>query len=155
MHAPARRSSLLILCVALAAAAAASAHAQTPTVLGYWREPGGSVIRVAPCSRQLCVEIARLPAGNHPVTDGHNPDPGLRNRPLCGLRIGAGFVEIDPQHARDGRLYDPRSGHTYSAEMTADGNFLHLRGYVGLRIFGRTQTWVRASQPRPTCTPPP
>ncbi len=157
MHAPARRYPLVILCVALAAA---SAHAQTPALLGYWREPGGSIIRVVPCSRHLCVEIAELPAAklraaNHPVTDSRNPDPRLRNRPLCGLRIGAGFVQIDPQHARDGHLYDPRSGRTYSGEMTAEGNFLHLRGYVGLRIFGRTQTWARTSQPRPACTPLP
>ena len=150
MQAPALRSLLVILCVALAAA---SAHAQTPALLGYWREPGGSIIRVVACSRQLCVQIAQLPAANHRVTDSRNPDPRLRSRPLCGLRIGAGFVQIDPQHARDGHLYDPRNGRTYSGAMTAEGNFLHLRGYVGLRIFGRTQTWARTSQPRRACAP--
>ena len=134
------------LCAALAAA---SAYAQTPTVLGYWREPGGSIIRIVPCARQLCVEIAELPAGDRVSTDTRNPDARLRNRRLCGLRVGEGFLEVDPQHARGGHLYDPRNGHTYSGEMTADGNLLHLRGYLGLRIFGRTQTWVRASQPPP------
>lgn len=143
---PSRRFSTLILCAALAAA---SAYAQAPTVFGYWREPGGSVVRVTPCDHQLCVEIARLPAGNHPMIDARNPDPRLRNRPLCGLRIGAGFVEVDPQHARNGRLYDPRSGRTYGGQMTAEGNLLRLRGYVGLPVFGRTQTWVRASAPPP------
>ncbi|HEY7888370.1 MAG TPA: DUF2147 domain-containing protein [Steroidobacteraceae bacterium] len=131
------------------ALAVASAYTQTPTVLGYWREPGGSIIRVAPCPQQLCVEIAKLPAGKHGTTDSHNPDPKLRNRPLCGLWVGAGFIAIDPQHAREGHLYDPRSGRTYSGEMTAEGNLLHLRGYVGLRIFGRTETWVRAAPPPP------
>lgn len=133
----------------LAALAVASAHAQTPTVLGYWREPGGSIIRVAPCAERLCVEIARLPSGKRALIDSHNPDPKLRNRPLCGLWVGADFVATDLQHARDGHLYDPRSGRTYSGEMTADGNLLHLRGYWGLRIFGRTQTWVRAAAPPP------
>lgn len=146
MRAPSRHLLPFILCAALAAA---GADAQAPTVMGYWREPGGSVIRIAPCDHQLCVEIARVSASNHPLTDVRNPDPGLRNRPLCGLRIGAGFVEVDPQHARNGRLYDPRSGRIYHGQMTAEGNSLRLRGYVGLPMFGRTQIWVRASAPPP------
>ena len=146
MSALLRRFNPLILCAALAAA---SAYAQSATVLGYWREPRGSIIRIAPCDRQLCIEIAELPPGHHAVADGRNPDPRLRTRPLCGLRIGEGFVEVDPQHARGGHLYDPRNGRTYSGDMTADGNLLHLRGYFGLRIFGRTATWARASQPPP------
>jgi len=140
-----RRFATFILC----ALAAAGAYAQTPTVLGYWREPGGSVILIDSCGHQLCVEIAKVAAGNHPIADARNPDPRLRERPLCGLRIGAGFVEVDPQHARGGHLYDPRNGRTYNGQMTADGNLLRLRGYVGLPMFGRTQTWIRASAPPP------
>ena len=146
MRALPRRHIPIILCATLAAAA--HAYAQAPTVLGYWRVPGGSVILVSPCDHGLCVQIAMLSSRSPVATDRHNPDPRLRNRVLCGLRIGEGFVEVDPQHARSGRLYDPRSGRTYSGQMTADGNFLHLRGYVGWPIFGRTATWVRASQPR-------
>jgi len=133
----------------LCALAAASAHARIPTVLGYWREPGGAVILITPCGQHLCVEIARVAAGNHPVTDVRNPDPRLRTRPLCGLRIGADFSQVDPQHARGGHLYDPRSGRTYNGQMTAEGNLLQLRGYVGLPMFGRTQTWVRSAPPPP------
>lgn len=146
MRAPRRPYALLLLCTVLAAA---GAYAQTATVQGYWREPRGAVIRIAPCGDRLCVEIVRLSGGNHPARDAHNPDPKLRNRPLCGLRIGDGFMAVDPQHARGGHLYDPRNGSTYSGEMTAEGNLLHLRGYLGLRILGRTQTWVRATQPPP------
>lgn len=142
------------LCAALlcasAALAAAMAPAQAPGVRGYWREPSGSVLRIAPCGQQLCIEIAALARGNHPLTDTQNPDPKLRARPLCGLRIGEGFSEIDAQHARGGHLYDPKSGRTYSGRMTAEGNLLKLRGYVGLPIFGRTETWARTSQP-PAC----
>jgi uncharacterized protein (DUF2147 family) len=151
MRAVSRGFPLLILCALILCAASASggAHAQAPTVRGYWREPGGAVIRIAPCAHRLCLEIVRPAAANHPVRDAHNPDPKLRHRPLCGLRIGAGFLEVDAQHARGGHIYDPRSGRTYDGEMTAEGNLLHLRGYVGLPIFGRTATWVRASQPPP------
>lgn len=150
MRARPRWQALFAFCAALAAA---GAYAETPTVLGYWREPGGSIILIAPCAHQLCVEIVRVAAGNHRNTDMKNPDPKLRARPLCGLRIGAGFAQIDAQHASGGRLYDPKSGRTYSGRMTADGNLLHLRGYIGLAIFGRTETWVRASRPPPCAAP--
>lgn len=142
----------LVLSAALTIGAV-GAYAQAPAVRGYWRTPSGSVIRIAPCGHELCVEIAQLPPGNHPLTDMRNPDPKLRNRPLCGLRIGGGFVEVDLQHARGGHLYDPRSGRTYSGQMTAEGTLLQLRGYVGLPIFGRTATWVRASKPPPCPAP--
>lgn len=131
---------------------AASAHAAPPSVLGYWKTPKGAVVLIAPCGQNLCAEIAALSRGKHPLTDTQNPDPRLRSRPLCGLRIGEGFVEVDPQHARDGHLYDPKSGHTYSGQMTAEGNLLLLRGYIGLPIFGRSETWVRTSRPPPCPT---
>ena len=146
MRALRRRYLPFILC----ALAATGAYAQAPTVLGYWREPGGSVILISRCDQRLCVRIAMLSSRSPAATDSHNPDPKLRSRPLCGLKIGAGFTEVDPQHARGGQLYDPRSGRTYSGQMTAEANLLHLRGYVGLPIFGRTATWIRASQP-PAC----
>lgn len=145
---PLRPLPLLLLALGLTMASA-SAQAQTPTVLGYWRTPSGAVVRIAPCGQTLCVEIAELSRGNHPLTDMRNPDPKLRSRPLCGLRIGEGFLETDPQHASRGRLYDPKSGRTYSGQMAADGNLLHLRGYLGVPIFGRTETWSRTSKPPP------
>ena len=145
---PSVRCAVLALTVA-----AANAYAQALPVSGYWRTPSGAIVRIAPCGRALCVEIAKLPPGNHPASDSHNPDPKLRKRPLCGLIIGGGFDAVDPQHARGGHLYDPQSGHTYSGQMTAEGNLLRLRGYVGLPLFGRTETWVRASKPAPCPAP--
>lgn len=145
------RSPPLVLSAALAVAAT-SAFSQAPAVRGYWRTRSGAIVLIAPCSHALCVQIAKLPPGNHPVTDMRNPDPKLRERPLCGLRIGDGFVEVDAQHARGGHLYDPRSGRTYSGQMAVEGNLLRLRGYVGLPILGRTEIWARASKPPPCPT---
>jgi uncharacterized protein (DUF2147 family) len=120
-------------------------------VRGYWLEPSGSVIRITPCERRLCIQIVALPPGDQPYTDIHNPNRSLRKRPLCGLRIGGDFVERDAQHADGGHIYDPRSGHTYRGSMTADGDLLELRGYVGLKLFGRTEVWTRAGRVPPQC----
>jgi uncharacterized protein (DUF2147 family) len=127
------------------------AHAQTATMLGYWREPGGSVIHVAACGDKLCAWIVTLARGKHADTDTRNPDPTLRGRSLCELRIGESFTAQDPRHADGGRIYDPRSGHTYRGSMTLVGDALELRGYIGFKLFGRTETWMRVARPPSAC----
>lgn len=42
-----------------------------------------------------------------------------------------------------GQILDPKTGKIYRAKMTLDGNKLHVRGYIGLSVLGRTQTWVK------------
>ena len=44
-----------------------------------------------------------------------------------------------------GEILDPETGKTYKAKMklTDDGTKLVLRGYIGISLFGRSQTWVR------------
>jgi uncharacterized protein (DUF2147 family) len=135
-----------------AAAAAELVPDAEPGMRGYWQEPLGGVIEVAPCAGALCLRIVALSPGKHPNTDAHNPDPKLRARALCRLIIGQNFTEIDRQHAVGGRLYDPRSGQTYSGIMTAEGGKLKLRGYLGIELFGRTQTWTRVGPSQATCT---
>jgi hypothetical protein len=36
--------------------------------------------------------------------------------------------------------------------MFSDGDLLELRGYVGLKLFGRTETWMRVHEPSGRCT---
>ena len=110
---------------------------------GDWKSPTGSVIRVYKCDADLCLKIVSLPPGAPESSDQLNPDASLRNRPLCGLVIGTGFHIKDTGHAEGGRLYDPKSGHTYKGTITADGDSLKLHGYVGISMLGRTETWQR------------
>lgn len=83
--------------------------------------------------------------------DNKNPDASLRSRSLCGLVIGTQFQASDSSHASGGRVYDPKSGNTYRGGMALDGEVLHLRGYVGLPLFGRTEVWRRNTVPFPPC----
>jgi hypothetical protein len=44
-----------------------------------------------------------------------------------------------------GEILDPETGFVYRCRLTlsGDGAKLMVRGYLGLLIFGRTQTWMR------------
>lgn len=146
------RTLLIWLSLALMAAYASGfASAAEGGVTGYWQEgPSGAIIRIARCAEGLCLTIVALPSAD-PHTDAHNPEAKLRGRELCGLRIGQGFTQTDPQHADGGHLYDPKSGRTYSGSMTAEGNTLKLRGYLWSKFLGRTETWVRVGQSHAKC----
>jgi len=43
-----------------------------------------------------------------------------------------------------GIIRDPRNGHCYHAYLQLiDAEHLHVRGFIGLALFGRTQVWKR------------
>jgi uncharacterized protein (DUF2147 family) len=138
---------------ALALLAPSALVAQTPGVLGDWKTPDGDFIRIDRCGPSVCLWIISLAPTAPGTTDSSNPDSSLRGRPLCGLKIGSSFSLRDKDDAAGGSLYDPKSGRTYSGQMTAHGSELHLRGYVMLSIFGRSETWKRAQPPPNACVP--
>lgn len=78
----------------------------------------------------------------NPEKDTKNPDEKLRNRNLMNLVILTGFVYKDGEWS-GGKIYDPKSGKTYSAVMKLKGKMLELRGYVGISLFGRSTVWTR------------
>ena len=112
-------------------------------VMGVWRDPGGAKIEIHTCGTNLCAKLVKLSEDAGGTNDGNNPDKSLRQRQLVGLEIGTGFHLTDSTHAEDGKLYDPKSGKTYHGSMESDGDSLKLRGYVGMKAFGRTEIWTR------------
>ena len=75
-------------------------------------------------------------------TDLKNPDASLRSRPILGMEMLRDFVYEDGKWT-DGKIYDPKSGKTYSSTMKLHGDKLELRGYIGVSLFGRTTVWER------------
>ena len=101
-------------------------------------------MKVFDCGGAVCLKILQVEKSASGSIDANNPDASLRSRPLCGLQIGSGFKpDTNRLKADGGTLYDPKSGKTYTGAITADGDTLKLRGYVGLKVFGRTEEWSR------------
>ncbi len=148
-----RAAVLATLLAAPLAASAEYAPAAPPAegLLGFWSTDAGSVLHIDNCGPNVCITIMTISQKAPGVIDERNPDAGLRTRPICKLVIGTAFDLKDPTHAENGRVYDPESGKTYKSAMSSDGNTLHLRGYVGFKALGRTETWMRTPASSATC----
>lgn len=77
-----------------------------------------------------------------PRTDKENPDPAERNKPLIGLVNLKGFVFDGDDEWKDGTIYDPKNGKTYSCFIKFENpEKLKIRGYIGVSLLGRTTYW--------------
>lgn len=66
-----------------------------------------------------------------------------KDKALIGLTIIKGLSK-DGKEYNNGKILDPSSGKTYKCKITLDGiDKLNVRGYLGVSVFGRTQTWIR------------
>ncbi len=77
--------------------------------------------------------------------DTKNPDPKLRNRPLMGLTI-LEDLKYENGTWKDGQIYDPESGKTYSSEIKLKNkDTLEVKGYLGFSWIGKTVVWTRVN----------
>jgi uncharacterized protein (DUF2147 family) len=84
------------------------------------------------------------PATQQPKVDKNNPDESMRQVPLKGYRILKDFTYKGAGEWVDGTIYDPENGSTYSCVIKMrDNNTLDIRGYIGIKTFGRTDVWKR------------
>ncbi|TSD66321.1 DUF2147 domain-containing protein [Inquilinus sp. KBS0705] len=77
-----------------------------------------------------------------PRQDTENPDPSLRSRQVLGIDLLRNFIYEDEGYTQ-GKVYDPESGKTYDCKMKLNGDYLKIRGYIGLSLFGRTEVFKR------------
>lgn len=76
--------------------------------------------------------------------DDKNPDKNKQSNPILGLNNLLGFTFEGDKTYEGGSIYDPENGKTYKCVITMeDANTLKVRGYVGIQMLGRTDTWKR------------
>ena len=147
------RLTVLFLIVAVTS----PAFAGSDDILGTWlNQKQDAKIEVFKCGSDYCGKIIWLkepvyPAGSKegtpgaPKIDYRNPDAARQKTPLLGRQIMEGFQFSDDNLWKNGKIYDPDNGKTYSSKATlVSHDQLDLRGYIGVSLIGRTEKWTRA-----------
>ena len=123
--------------------AAFAQSAGADAITGVWETKSGGYVQIY---RQGDVFAGRI-VGSHdgkPRYDKNNPDKTKRDQRLLGQDILKGLkYEGDKQYG-SGTIYDPNNGKTYKAKAELTGpDTLDARGYIGVSLIGKTQTWHR------------
>jgi len=108
-----------------------------------------AALTITTCGGQLCGRIIWLESATDRSgslrRDQHNPDPAKRAQRICGLLVINDLKPSGPD-TWDGKVYDPENGKTYNGTIVVlSDQALKLRAYIGLPIFGRSQTWTRVN----------
>lgn len=67
-----------------------------------------------------------------------------KDKPLVGLEIIRGLKKDDGKFS-GGTITDPKNGKTYKCTISPKGDKLDVRGYIGISLIGRSQTWYKAN----------
>jgi uncharacterized protein (DUF2147 family) len=149
---PTRRT--LLGFAALLFLAPAVALAQTPSFqspIGLWQtiddhtgKPRG-IVRIFETQGHLYGDVVRVLDPDKAGAVCLKCTDDRKGKPVQGLQIIRGLAP-DGDRWSGGTILDPESGDTYRCSMhLADGGRkLVVRGYLGISLLGRSQTWLRA-----------
>lgn len=125
----------------------------TATPVGLWKtiddhsHKPRALVRISESHGVLSGRIIRLfrAPGQDPAPRCADCRGKRHDQPVLGMKILWGFRR-DGGRWQDGRILDPETGKIYRCRLRVsdDGEKLRLRGYIGLPLFGRSQTWLRA-----------
>jgi len=67
-----------------------------------------------------------------------------KGKKIIGMTIAKGLKQQGHKY-EGGEILDPENGKIYKCKMTLDetGNNLEVRGFIGISLLGRSQTWQR------------
>jgi uncharacterized protein (DUF2147 family) len=133
------------LLLALAVVAAAPCLADAPAadaILGTWVVAEKDAhIEIYKQENRYCGRLSWLKDDDE--KPGDRQAPKMHEAPRVGMVIVRDFL-FNGREWRGGTLYDPTDGKSYKGIIRLDGKGrLHVRGYLGISLLGRTTVWQR------------
>lgn len=139
-------------CMLLCAGVHGASLAADAGVLGRWKtfsDKTGkpeSVVRIAEADGEIRGTIETIyPEPNEDPNPKCDKCPDeFKGKPVRGLTFLWGFKR-EGAGLSTGKILDPEEGSIYNCriELADGGKTLKVRGYVGMPLFGRTQSWQR------------
>ncbi|HEY4295369.1 MAG TPA: DUF2147 domain-containing protein [Paraburkholderia sp.] len=133
-------------------ASAMTAMAQTDTPVGTWQtiddhtgQPKALVQIAQDGNGQLSGKVIKgLGANDQPDRRCTACTDARKDQPILGMTI-ISDMKKDGDTWDHGQILDPENGKLYKCKMHLEdgGNKLVVRGYIGVALLGRSQTWVR------------
>lgn len=140
------------LITAIVSSVACTVFAQDNSPIGLWKSIDDqtgkpkALIRINDMHGELKGKIEKL---YREPGEEQNPkcikcEGVLKDQPIIGMTILFGMKQDGNEYV-DGQIIDPANGKVYKSKMSLveEGKKLHVRGYIGVPLLGRTQTWIR------------
>ncbi len=118
-------------------------------IVGVWEVGSGKArVKITKYGDKFGGKLVWLKEPNYPdgtkKVDKNNPDEAKRTVPLLGYTNLLGFSYKGKSEYEGGTIYDPENGNTYNCVISLENdNTIKVRGYIGVQLFGRTDTWKR------------
>jgi uncharacterized protein (DUF2147 family) len=142
--------ALLSLAVFVSASSFSFLGDNPDAIVGVWKTgEGNAMVKIYKNGDKYQGKVVWLkepidPETGKPKLDKNQSDEAARKRPVLGLINIWGFVPKGNNVWDEGNIYDPKNGNTYSSTMKLiNNNTLEVRGYIGVSLIGRTDTWTR------------
>jgi uncharacterized protein (DUF2147 family) len=146
-----RKSSIAIITLLGAMLAGPALTDSGHPILGVWlMNDKDSAAEFYDCGDKICARLVWLRSPNsadgRPRVDQHNPDPALRDRPLCGLKFISSLSPKSPTHLDGGKVYSAGAGKTYDLSVDVESpTRIRMHGYIGTPLLGQTFIMTRAN----------
>ncbi len=141
-------ASAVLAVVGIAEAGAQQLSPKLQNAVGHWQvvngdgSPGGKVDTYLEDGK-LFGRVIEVRPGRTPKDVCDKCSGGYRNQPILGMVIMRNF-RAEGDDWVDGTVVDPENGKEYKGKIWAAGkDSLKMRGFVGISLLGRTETWTR------------
>ena len=140
----------ILISLVLAAAAGSVLAQRTP--VGLWKsiddetQAEKSQVRISDAGGVLTGKIEKIAEAGKQDSKCEKCSDERKDKPVLGmLIIRNAKADADKEYWEGGDILDPTNGKVYKLRLKPvdGGKKLEVRGFIGVALLGRTQTWLR------------